>query len=234
MFKHFSFPSSTKGDSFYGSSSMDSSVSPTSSRGTSPSCEDDCTRRSSASSAMEELSQHFDRHNLESQLPDICQDAVLSRPRKFNSSPRAQRNLGSTNNASHLQQQRQALAHRQRGPGYSSQTSIIHEGRLSNDSLYYRSSHPSSLPVGTSSLSQRRNGISQAPSPFTPVPLSPPYSEGSESDPARVLRTQHIQKIGKELRHRASREAIPKQRVVLRKIRRRKSSLRKAAVAERC
>lgn len=87
--------------------------------------------------------------------------------------------------------------------------------------------------LGNFSQSQWRDGISHASSPFAAVPLSPPYSEDNESDPAQVLRSQHTYKIGKELRQIASREAMPKQRVVLKKIRRRKSSLRRAAAAER-
>ncbi len=235
MLEDFSFTSSTKGQSFHSASSMDSSVSPTSSRGTSPSFDDGYTRRSTASYSIEELSQRFDRHNLDHQRPDLYPDAVLSQARNVDPSTRAQRNQNSTNNASHLWQQRQALSRRQCTPNHSWQPSTIHEGRLSNDRSSYDTSHPSSLTIGTSSQMQWRDGMSHPTSPFTPLPSSPPYSEDSESDPAQVLRAQHTYKLGKELRHIPSRDALPKQRVVMKKIRRRKSSLRKAAAAaERC
>ena len=235
MFEDFSFKSSSEGRSFQTSSSMDSSVSPTSSRDTSPSFEEDYTRRSSASSTIDELSQHFDRHNLESRRPDAFPEATPSWPRILDPSTHAQRNLKSINNASHLWQERQELVRRQRAPDHSSHPSAIPEGRLSDNKPCPGPSYPSSRSFGTPSHSQWQDGTVQplSMSPFPILPLSPPYSEDSESDPARALRTQHMFKVSKELRHSASRDAIPRQRVVLKKIRRRKSSLRKAAAAER-
>ena len=235
MFEDFSFKSSSKGQSFQSSSSMDSSVSPTSSRDTSPSFEDGGTRRSSASSTIDELSQHFDRHSLGSRRPDVYPQATPSWPRNLEPLTLAQRNLKSANNASHLRQERHALARRHRAPDHSSHPSTIPEGRLSDNGPYADPSLPSSQGFGSPSHSQWRDGTVQpsSSSPFPTSPLSPPYSEDSESDPARALRTQHMFKIGKELRHSASRDAMPKQRVVLKRIRRRKSSLRKAAAAER-
>ena len=233
MFKDFSFPPSAKGRSFRSSSGMESSVSPTSSRGTSPGFEDIHARRPSASFSVDELSQRFGHHNLDPRRPHFCPDAVPSQPRNVHPSTHAQRSQNPTHDTSHLWQQRQALARQQSAPNYSLQQATIHEGRLSNDRPSYDTSHPSSPMVGNFSQSQWRDGIPHASSPFATLPLSPPYSEDSESDPAQVLRTQHTYKIVKELRQMASRDAMPKQRVVLKKIRRRKSSLRRAAAAER-
>ena len=235
MFEDFSFTSSAKGHRLHSFSSMDSSVSPTSSRGTTPSLEEAHTRRSSASDSMAELSEHFDRHHLGPQRPDFSPDAAPSRSRNAESSYRAPRNLNSSNHTSHLWQQRQALARWQRIPDRYSQTSTIHEDYLSGDRSYHNTPPSSSLTNDASSQSQWRTGNSHASSPFTPMPLSPPYSEEGEPSPAQLLRTQHTYKIGKEMRHCASRDAMPKQRVVLKKIRRRRSSLRKAAAAaDRC
>lgn len=234
MFKDFSFPSSTKGRSFHSSSSMESSISPTSSRGPSPSFEGGYTRRSSASYAIDELSQRFDHHSLEPRRPDLCPDAVPSQPRNVHPSVHAQRNQNLTHDASALWKQRQALARRQCTLNYPLQPPTIHEGSLSNDRSSYGTSHPFSPTVGTSPQLQWQDGASHGSSPFTSIPLSPPYSEDSESNPAQVIRTQHTYKIGRELRHIASRDAMPKQRDVLKKIRRRKSSLRRAVAAERC
>ena len=231
MFGDFSFNPSCKGQRFHSTSSMESSVSPTSSRDTSPSFEEGYTRRSSASSTIDELSQYFDRHNLEPRRPDGYSDAMPSRPR--NADPGyAQHNRNSSKDASHLWQQRQALARRQCASDHSLKPSTVHGGRLSDSNPYYPPSHLSSQ-LSDPAQSQWRDGASQVPLPFAPLPLFPPYSEDSESDPAHVLRAHHSYKIGKELRHSVSRDAIPKQRVVLKKIRRRKSSLRKATAAER-
>ncbi len=232
MFGDFSFNPSSKGQSSHNTSSMESSVSPTSSRDTSPSFEEDYTRRSSASSTIDELSQHFDRHNLEPRRPDGYLDATPSRPRNVDPASYVQHKLNSSTNASHLWQQRQALARRQCASDHPSKPSTIHEGRLSDNKPYYPLSHRSPQH-GNPSQSQWRDGALQAPSPFAPLPLSPPYSEDSESNRAHVLRAQHSYKLGRELRHSVSRDAIPKQRVVLKKIRRRKSSLRRAAAEER-
>ena len=238
MFEDISFRSSSKAfknQSFQSSSSMDSSVSPTSSRDTSPSFEEGYTRRSSASSTIDELSQHFDRHNLDNQRPDVYLEATPSRPHNFEPSTHAQQNLKLRNDASCLRQHRQALARRHGGADRSSHPSTIPEDRLSETKPYHDPSRQPSLGFGSPLQSQWQPGNTQPLSSFSfpPLPISPPYSEDSEPDPARALRTQHMLRIGKELRHSASRDAMPKQRVVLKKIRRRKSSLRKAAAAER-
>ena len=220
MFKDFSFLSPSRQRAFYSPRQMEDSISPSSSRESSPCYENGYSgsRRYSTSNSIAELSRHFNQHTLSPRRPStVLEDST---PRALDTNPYLQSPNSFSNRVC---RRRQSINRLQCYPAHLSRISTLVEGMLQTGESYYDSSI---LDDSTSpSLSpDEHEPIPDSYLGFTTLPASPTgIGAGSPSSQQHPLRHSHSYKIDKELRHSASREGLGKP-MVKKKIRMRRSS----------
>ena len=218
---------------FYNHFVMDDSVSPTSSRESTP-CYDsgysNSARRISTSTSIAELSQHFDRHSLQPRRPSIPSEGPLLRSRESNI------NLQSSNSFSNrVCRRRQSINRLQCSAAHLSRISALVEDMVQTNQPLYEPSHVSSMFNGSTSPSLSPDEVPPSTSSYFNLNSIPSVSSGGgDSEPLQHFPRQNSYKIDKDLRHSASRDGMGTQKV-LKKIRVRKSSMKLATdTRKRC
>ncbi|KAK0508877.1 hypothetical protein JMJ35_008248 [Cladonia borealis] len=220
MFDDFSFLSPSRQRAYYSSCQMEDSISPSSSRESSPCYENGYSgsRRYSTSNSIAELSRHFNQHTLSPRRPStVLEDST---PRARDTNPYLQSPNSFSNRVC---RRRQSINRLQCCSGHLSRISTLVEGMLQTGESHYDSStfddstSPSLSPDEHEPTSDSYMG-------FTPLPASATgIGAGSPTSPQHSLRHSHSYKIDKELRHSASRDGLGKP-MVKKKIRMRRSS----------
>ena len=220
MFEDFSFLSPSRQCAYYSSCQMEDSISPSSSRESSPCYENGYggPRRYPTSNSIAELSRHFDQHTLSPRRPSTVPEDSTPRSRDTNSY------LQSPNSFSNrVCRRRQSINRLQCYPAHLSRISTLVEGMLETGQPYYDSSllddstSPSLSPDEHEPIPESYLGFTTLPASATGI------GAGSSNSPQHSLRHSHSYKIDKELRHSASREGLGKP-MVKKKIRMRRSS----------
>ncbi len=220
MFEDFSFLSPSRQRAYYSSCQMEDSISPNSSRESSPCYENgyNGSRRYSTSNSIAELSRHFNQHTLSPRRPStVLEDST---PRARDTNPYLQSPNSFSNRVC---RRRQSINRLQCSSAHLSRISTLVEGMVQTGQPYYDSSM---LDDSTSpSLSPDEHEPTGDPYfGFTPLPASTAeIGADSPSSAQHSLRHSHSYKIDKELRHSASREGLGKP-MVKKKIRMRRSS----------
>ena len=224
MFDDFSFASPPKQLSLYKSLQMEDSVSPNSSRESSPGYDNgyNSSRRYSSSNSITELSRHFNQHSLAPRRPATVLEEPS--PRRRDPNPYLQ---SSNSFSNRVCRQRQSVNRLQCSSAHLSRISALVEDMVQTGQPYntYGPTHSSSMLHDSTSPSlspdEHPSSSSESYFGFTPIPIS---SANSGSHPAQhSLRHQHSYKIDKDLRHSASRDVLG-QPMVKKKIRMRMSS----------
>lgn len=205
---------------------MDDNVSPTTIAGTSPA--DDASPLP-ASLSMMDLSRQFERYSLQPSRQNLFYDHPPYRLSSFYPPTQPNRNPTSFNSSQAVLQQRQSMTRRQFNPAHLSKIHSLVEGLASDGRP--RSSYSSSTNT-TSSESPLEDTLPDLPSYIDHAPTSSaPSSENDESDSCPGHRRGYTQrKVDKDLRHSLSREAMGKKNVVLKRIRYRKSFLKRRSM----
>ena len=220
MFDDFSFLSPSRQRAYYSPCQMEDSISPSSSRESSPCYENGYSGsgRYSTSNSIAELSRHFNQHTLSPRRPStVLEDST---PRARDTNPYLQSPNSFSNRVC---RRRQSINRLQCCSGHLSRISTLVEGMLQTGESHYDSStfddstSPSLSPDEHEPTSDTYMG-------FTPLPASAPVpGAGTPTSPQHSLRHSHSYKIDKELRHSASRDGLGKP-MVKKKIRMRRSS----------
>lgn len=231
MFEDFSFACASR-HAFYDSYPMNDSVSPTSSRDSTP-CYDSGYNISSEqgypiSTSIAELSQHFDQHTLG---PSVCVEGSIPRARELDP-PRHSPNSFS----SRVCRRRQSLNLLQCSADHLSRISALVEGMVQTEPPLHEPTHPAALVDDSTSPSVSPDEIPPMTSYFdiSSSRLSPSFIANCDPRlPQHSLRHSHSYKVDKDLRHSASRDGIGKP-MVKKKIRMRKSSKMLESGRKRC
>lgn len=244
MFEHFSFACPSRQRAFYGPYPMHDTVSPTSSRESTPCCDSDYSSSSqrgySITTSIAELSHHFDRHTLTPRRPSICPEESTPRARELNPP------LRSPTSFSNRLYRRQSLNRLQCSSDHHlSRISALVDEMVQTGQPVYRPTHPTALLDDSSSPSLSPDEIPPMASPMAsyfdipPSRLSssvrPSSSFSANCDPRLSqlsLRHPHSYKTEKESRYLASRDGIRKP-MIKKKIRMRKSLKMSEAGAKR-
>lgn len=201
---------------------MEDSVSPNSSRESSPGYENGYhgSRRYSSSDSMADLSRHFNQHSLTPRRPSTVLEK--STPRARDPNPYLQSPNSSSNRAC-----RRRINRPQCSSAHLSRISALVEDVAQTRQPYhiYDPTHSSSmLDDSTSpSLSADEHASPSSKSYFGFTPLSASSAVGGSNTAQHSLRHQHSYKIDRGLRHSASRDGLEKP-MVKKKIRMRGSS----------
>ncbi|KAL2042182.1 hypothetical protein N7G274_005370 [Stereocaulon virgatum] len=203
---------------------MEDSVSPNSSRESSPGYGNDynSSRRYSSSNPIAELSRHFNQHSLAPRRPAMVLEEPLPRARDPNPY------LQSSNSFSNrICRQRQSVNRLQCSSAHLSRISTLVEDMVQTGqpyNTYDPTQSPSMLVDSTSpSLSPDEHPSSSSESYFGFTPVSTPFASNGSHPAQHSLRHQHSYKIDKDLRRSASRDVLGKP-MVKKKIRMRMSS----------
>ena len=213
---------------------MHDSVSPTSSRESTPSYNDDydgsSDRAYPITPSIAELSQHFDRHTLTPRRPSICLDESKPRARELNPPHRSPASF-----ANRVCRRRQTLNRLQcSSDRHLSRISALVEEMVQTGRPLYEPTHPTALLDDSSSPSLSPEEIPPMTTPMTSyfdLPSSRPSSFKPSSSfsapynsrlPQHPLRHAHSYRIDKNSRFHASKQGIGKP-MVKKKIRMRKS-----------
>lgn len=244
MFEHFSFTCPSRQPAFYNPYPMHDTVSPTSSRESSPCCDSDCNTSSqrgySITTSIAELSHHFDQHTLTPRRPSICPEESTPRARELNPP------LRSPTSFSNRLYRRQSLNRLQCSSDHHlSRISALVDETVQTGQPLYRPTHPTALLDDSSSPSLSPDEITPMASPMAsyfdippsrlPPSVRPSSSFSANCDPRLPqlsLRHPHSYKTDKESRYLASRDGIRKP-MVKKKIRMRKSLKMSEAGAKR-
>lgn len=230
MFEDFSFACASR-HAFYDSYPMNDSVSPTSSRESTPSYDigynDSSERGYPISTSIAELSQHFDQHNLG---PSRCVEGLTpcARELKLPHSPNSFSNR--------VCRQRQSLNRLQCSADHLSRISALVEGIAQTGPPLHETTHSAALLDDSTSPSLSPDEIPPMASYFniSSSRLSPSFIANCDSHLSQhSLRHSQSYKIDKDLRHSGSREGIGKP-MVKKKIRMRKSSKLLEGGGKRC
>ena len=222
MFEDFSFACASRQHAFYDPYPMIDSVSPNSSRESTP-CHDNGYNDSPEPgypipTTIAELSQRFDQHTLSPRRPSVCVEGSISRARE----PGPPHH--SANSFSNRVCRRQSLNRLQCTADHLSRISALVEELVQTGPLH-EPTHPAALLDESTSPSLSPDEILPMASYFN-VSSRPSSSFSANCDPRfpqHTLRQSQSYKIDKDLRHSASREGIGKP-MVKKKIRMRKSS----------
>ena len=234
MFGHFSFACPSRQRAFHSPYLMHDTVSPTSSRESTPCCDSDCNGSSPRgypiSTSIADLSHHFDRHTLTPRRPSNCLDESTPRARDLNPPHR------SPTSFSNRACRRQSLNRLQCSSDHHlSRISALVDEIVQTGQPLYEPTHPTALLDDSSSPSLSPDEMPPTASPMTSyfdIPVSRlsssvrPSSSYSANFDSRLsqhsLRHPHSYKIDKSSRYHASSEGIRKP-MVKKKIRMRKS-----------
>ena len=247
MFEDFSFACASRQLAVCRPYQMHHTVSPTSSRESTPGYDAGYDHASSSergypiATSIAELSQYFDQHTLAPRRPSICLEASIPRARELNPPHHS-----ATSFSNRVCRRRQSLNRLQCSSDHHlSRISALVEEMVQAGQPLYDPTHPATLLEDDSlSPSLSADEIPPMPSPMASYFNSPSSSSSSSSsrpsssfrpssslsfssncDPRLAqhsLRHAHSYKIDKDVRHRASREGIGKP-MVSKKIRMRKS-----------
>ena len=235
MFEDFSFASTSRQHAFYDPDPMDDSVSPTSSRESTPYSGNGYDgfpeRGYSISTSIAELSRHFDQHTLTHRRPSVSGEGSTPRAREL--SPLCQPSNSFSNRVS---RQRQCLNRLQCSADHFSRISALVEEMVQTGQPFCETTHPAALLDDSTSPSLSPDEISPMASNFktsSPRPSSSYSVNGDTGLPQHSLRHSQSYKIDKDLRRSASKEGIGKP-MVKKKIRMRKSLKMLENVEKRC
>lgn len=224
MFEDFSFACASRQHAFYHPYPMDDSVSPTSSRESTPCYDKDFNgspeRGYPISTSIAELSYHFDQHTL-TQRPSVCVEGSTPRARELNSPHRSPNSF-----SNRVCRRRQSLNRLQCSPDHLSRISALVEEMVHAGQPLYEHTHPAALLDDTTSPSLSPDEVPPMASYFDSPSSRPSSSYSANGDPRlpqRSLQYSQSYRIGKDLRHSVSREGIGKP-MVMKKIRMRRSS----------
>ncbi|KAK3173176.1 hypothetical protein OEA41_006505 [Lepraria neglecta] len=210
---------------------MEDSVSPNSSRESSPGYENGYhgSRRCSSSNSIAELSRHFNQHSLTPRRPSTA--LKESTPRARDPNPYLQSPNSSSNRVC---RRRQSINRLQCSSAHLSRISTLVEDMVQTGQPYniYDPTHSSSMLDDSTSPSlspdEHASSSSSSSSSFSSsyfgfTPLSASSAVGGSNAAQLSLRHQHSYRIDKDLRHSASRDGLGKP-MVKKKIRMRRSS----------
>ena len=202
---------------------MEDSVSPNSSRESSPGYENGYhgSRRYSSSNSIAELSRHFNQHSITPRRPSTVLNE--STPRARDPNPYLQSPNSSSNRVC---RRRQSINRLQCSSAHLSRISTLVEDMVQTGQPYniYDPTYSSSmLDDSTSPSLSPDEHASSSSSYFGFTPLSASSAVGGSNAAQHSLRHQHSYKIDKDLRHSASRDGLGKP-MVKKKIRMRRSS----------
>ena len=247
MFEHFSFACPSRQHAFYHPYRMHDTVSPTSSRETTPSYDDGYNGSSEPgypiTTSIAELSHHFDRHTLTPRRPSTCLEGSSPRARELNPPHRSPSSF-----ANRVCRQRQSLNRLQCSSDHLSRISALVGGMVQAGQPLYQPSHPTALLDESTSPSLSPDEMPPITSPmasyFNIVPppprlsssFRPPSSFSANYDsrlPQHSSRHAQSYKIDKDSRCHASRQGRGKP-MVKKKIRMRKSVQMLESEAKRC
>ena len=250
MFEHFSFACPSRQHAFYHPYRMHDTVSPTSSRETTPSYDEGYNGSSEPgypiTASIAELSHHFDQHTLTPRRPSTCLEGSTPRARELNP-----RHRSPTSFANRVCRQRQSLNRLQCSSDHLSRISALVEGIVQTGQPIYQPSHPTALLDDSTSPSLSPDEIPPMTSPmasyFNIVPpprfsssFRPSSSFSANYDsrlPQHAPRHAQSYKIDKDSRCHASkqgsRQGVGKP-MVKKKIRMRKSVQMLESEAKRC
>ena len=239
MFDDFTFACASRQHPFYHSYPMDNTISPTSSRESTPSYDlpyhGSPERGHSIATSIADLSHHFDQHTLTPRRPNVCGDASTPRARELN-----QPHHAPTSFSNRICRRRQSLNRLQCSSEHLSRISALVEEMVQTGQPLYEPTHPTALLDDSLSPSLSPDEIPPMTSPMASYfNISPPKPSSSYSPkcdlrlPQHSLRQSHSYKIDKDLRHNASREGVGKP-MVKKKIRMRKSLKMLDGGAKRC
>lgn len=241
MFDHFSFAWASRQHTCCQSYPMHDTVSPTTSRESTP-CYDSGYNPASPepcypiTTSIAELSQHFGQHSLTSHRPSIGLEGSTPRTREPNPLHHSP-----TSFSNRVCRRRQSLNRLQCvSDHHLSRISAIVEEMVQTGQPVYEPTHPTALLDHSTSPSLSPDEIPPMASPTTSyfnIPTSRPSSSFSPNCDMRLpqhpLRQSHSYKIDKDVRHRASRDGVGKS-MVKKKIRMRKSLNMVEGAAKRC
>lgn len=228
IFECFSLTSTTKALplAFTGQHHMDEKTTPPAIAGTSPAGDGSL---SSASLSMVDLSSEFERHSLQPSRQNLFCEYPPSRISGFYLPTRPNRNPTTFNSSQAALQQQQSMTRRQCSPAHLSKIHSLVENLASDGRP--KSSYSSSTNT-TSSESPLEDILPDLPSYLDRAPTSSTHSsENEESDSSPGYRRSYAQhKVSKHLRRSLSPEGMGTKNVVLKRIRYRKSFLRRRSV----
>ena len=228
MFEHFSFACASRQHAFCHSYPMDDTVSPTSSRESTP-CYDigydgSLDRGHSIAISIADLSHHFDQHTLTPRRPNVCVEGSAPRVHELNPPHHAPSSF-----SNRICRQRQSLNRLQCSSDHLSRISALVEEMVQTGQSYYEPDHPTDLLNDSLSPSLSPNEIPPISSPITSYfniaspSLSSPLSADCELRlPQHSLRRSQSYRVDKDLRLDPSREGGGKP-MVRKKIRMRRS-----------
>lgn len=236
MFEDFSFACAYRQHTFYDPNTMDDSVSPTSSRESTP-CYDNgyngsLERGSPISTSIVELSQHFDQHTLTSRRPSVCVEGSTPRARELN--PPHHSPISFSNQVC---RRRRTLNRLQCSSNHLSRISALVEEMVQTGQSLFEPTNPPSLLDDSTSPSLSPDEVPPMASYFNRPSLRSSPSLSANCDPRlsqHSVQQSHSYKIDKVLRHSASsREGVGKP-MVKKKIRMRKSLKMLESGGKRC
>lgn len=235
MFEDFSFASASRQHAFYDPDPMDDSVSPTSSRESTPYSGNGYNGSSepgySISTSIAELSRHFDQHTLTHHRPSVSGEGSTPRAHELNPPRQASNSF-----SNRVCRRRQSLTRLQCSADHFSRISALVEEMVQTGQPLCETAHPAALPDDSTSPSLSPDDISPMASYFktsSPRPSSSCSANGDTRLPQHSLRHSQSYKVDKDLRHSASKEGIGKP-MVKKKIRMRKSLKMLESVEKRC
>lgn len=235
MFEDFSFARASRQHAFYDPYPMDDSVSPTSSRESTP-CHDNGyndtpDRGYSISTSIAELSQHFDQHTLTPRRPSVSGQGSVPRACELN--PPRQHPKSFSNRVCC---RRQSLNRLQCSSDHLSRISALVENMVKTGQPLCEATHAVALLDDSTSPSLSPDEIPPITSYFnvsSPRACSSYGANGDTRLPQHSLRHSQSYKIDKDLRHSASKEGSGKP-MVKKKIRMRKSLKMLESGGKRC
>lgn len=235
MFEDFSFACASSQHPFYDLYPMDDSVSPTSSRDSTP-CYDagyngSPERECPISTSIAELSQHFDQHTITPRRPSGCIEGLTPRARELDPAHHSPNSF-----TNRICRQRQSLNRLQCSSDHLSRISALVEEMVQTGQPLYEPTHPAGLLDDPTSSSPSPDDFPPMASYFNISSPRPSSSFSANCDPRlshHSLRHSQSYKIDKDLRHSASREGTGKA-MVRKKIRMRKSLKMSEIGGKRC
>ena len=227
MFEHFSFTAATtRRRCLLHAIPMDNTISPSSSRESSPRCQStyNASRRVAATAtSIAEMSHHFDQHSLTPRQLIVDQDE--STPKAYQ---HASLRPSSQSSSIRVCRQRQSMNRLQCTSTHLSRISALVEDIVQSTQPVYDPTHPNSTLEDSTSPSLSPD---EQPSSvdsyfgFTPISSSILVTDPRHGSAQHSLRHSHSYKVDKDLRHSASRDGISGgKKLVQKKIRMRRST----------
>lgn len=224
MLEDFSFACAFRQPAFYHPYSMDDSVSPTSSRESTPGYDngyhESPEQRCPISTSIAELSQHFDRHTLTPRRPSVCLEGLIPRARELNPSHHSPNSF-----STRVCRRRQSLNRLQCSADHLSRISALVEEMVQTGQPLPEPTHPTAFLGDSTSPPLSPDEVPPMASYFSFSSPRPSPSFSASCDPRleqHSLRHSQSYKIDKDMRHSGSREGLGKH-MVKKKIRMRKS-----------